>query len=118
MYASYLVPPQPPPPASKKGQPPPIVGKSSHLIVNQAYLFPNTECFDPVITSAHVSPKDLHSLLDMMSAFEANRFQQLTISNSLLNDSEDLLKDVVAATEAYLSQVMRLMADAFRYVVV
>ncbi|XP_064381874.1 cilia- and flagella-associated protein 46-like [Halichondria panicea] len=97
LYASYLVPPQPPPPASKKGQPPPIV-----------------ECLDPVITSAHVSPKDLHSLLDMMSAFEANRFQQLTISNSLLNDSEDLLKDVVAATEAYLSQVMRLMADAFR----
>ncbi len=73
---------------------------------------------DPVITSAHVNPKDLRSLLDMMSDFEASHFQQLTKSHSVLNDSEDLLKDVVAATEAYLSQVMRVMADAFRYVLV
>ncbi len=69
-----------------------------------------------MITCADVSPEDLDGLLDMMSDFKSSHYQHLTKPNPLKNSCEELLKDVVAGTEAYFSQVMPLMVEAIRYV--
>lgn len=73
------------------------------------------EVLDPGITCVNVNSEDLDGLLEMMSDFESSHYQRVTKPNPLQNDSEGLLKDVIAGTEAYLSQVMPLMVEAIRY---
>ncbi len=79
-------------------------------------FFHISEVLDPVVTCANVNSEDLNGLLDMMNDFKSSHYQCLTKPNPAQNDSEGLLKDVIAGTEAYLSKVMPIMVKAIRYV--
>lgn len=72
------------------------------------------ECLDPVISCAAVCPKDLYSVLDMMKDFQTSNYQKLVKTNMHQADNEGLLRDVIAATESYLSPVLKRIMEALQ----
>ena len=72
------------------------------------------ECLDPVISCAAVSPKELYSVLDMMKDFQRSNYQKLVKTNMREADNEGLLKDIIAATESYLSPVLKQIMEALQ----